>query len=124
SRWERGSALTAGEDYVSAIAIAPTDSNRVLIGMGDGYVLRNSNALTTTSTITWQNAQVREGFVSSLVFDPNNKDIAYATFSTFGGAHVYRTTDGGVNWMPIDKVGSANGLPDIPVHSIAIDPSN
>ncbi|HMV82293.1 MAG TPA: BACON domain-containing carbohydrate-binding protein [Blastocatellia bacterium] len=124
SRWERGSALTAGEEYVSSIAIAPTDSNRVLIGMGDGYVLRNSSALTGTPTTTWADVRIRAGFVSSLAFDPNNKDIAYATFSNFGGSHVYRTADGGVNWTPIDRAGSANGLPNIPVHSIAIDPSN
>jgi len=124
ARWERASAITAGEDYVSALATAPTDANRALVGMGDGYVLRNSAALTSTSTTTWQNVQVRRGFVSSLAFDPNNKDIAYATFSTFGGAHVYRTTDGGATWNPIDQAGSPNGLPDIPVHSIAIDPSN
>ena len=92
--------------------------------MGDGFVLRNSAALSGTPTTTWQNVRVRDGFVSSIAFDPNNKDIAYATFSNFGGAHVYRTADGGVNWSPIDRAGTANGLPNIPVHSIAVDPSN
>ncbi|MEO6726172.1 MAG: BACON domain-containing carbohydrate-binding protein, partial [Blastocatellia bacterium] len=122
--WERASAITAGDELVSSIAIAPTDSNRMLVGMADGYILRNSTALTSTALTSWPAVQVRGGYVSSVAFDPNNKDIAYATYSTFGGAHVYRTTDGGQSWSAIDRQGSQNGVPDVPVHSIAIDPSN
>jgi uncharacterized protein (TIGR03437 family) len=123
AQWTRASAITAGVTQVSAIAIAPTDSNRALVGMADGYIHRNSNALTTTATTTWPSVQPRRGWVSSLAFDPNNKDIAYATYSTFGGGHVWRSADGGASWNPID--GSGNGaLPDVPVHSIVVDPSN
>ncbi|MEP7336415.1 MAG: hypothetical protein ABI977_01505, partial [Acidobacteriota bacterium] len=122
--WERGSAITAGDDLVSAIAIAPVDSNRMLVGMADGYVLRNSAALTSTTTTSWPAVQVRSGYVSSVTFDPANKDIAYATFSTFGGSHVFRTTDGGQTWSAIDRAGGPNGVPDVPVHSLVVDPSN
>jgi hypothetical protein len=124
SIWERSSAITAGDDLVSALAIAPTDSNRMLVGMADGYIMRNSAALTSTPTTNWPAIQVRPGYVSSVTFDPSNKDIAYATYSTFGGAHVYRTTDGGQTWNPIDQAGSASGVPNVPVHSLVIDPSN
>ncbi len=124
ARWERASSLTAGGESVSAIAIAPTDSNRMLVGMGDGYILRNDSALTSTNATSWPAVQIRGGWVSSIVFDPNNRDIAYATFSTFGGAHVYRTVDGGVNWTIADGSGGSNAIPDVPVHSLAIDPSN
>ena len=124
--WSRASGLTAGAESVSAIAIAPTDSNRVLIGMGDGLVLRNDAALTSTSVTDWPSSSPRGGWVSSVAFDPNNKDIAYATYSTFGGAHVYRSIDGGQNWTIADgSLGAGtNRIPDIPVHSLAIDPSN
>ena len=127
--WARGSSLTPGTESVSSIAIAPTDSNRMLVGMGDGLVLRNSAALTSTTTTDWAYSQPRDGWVSSLTFDPNNKDIAYATYSNFGGAHVYRTIDGGVNWSVADgsqgSGGNPNGrIPDVPVHTLAVDPSN
>ena len=124
--WSRASGLTAGFESVSAIAIAPTDSNRMLIGMGDGLVLRNDAALTSSGVTDWPAAQPRSGWVSSVAFDPNNRDIAYATYSTFGGAHVYRTIDGGQNWTIADgSLGAGtNRIPDIPVHTIAIDPSN
>ncbi|HEX8409330.1 MAG TPA: hypothetical protein VF883_10720, partial [Thermoanaerobaculia bacterium] len=36
----------------------------------------------------------------------------------FGGQHVWVSNDSGATWTPID-----GNLPDIPVHSIAIDPT-
>ncbi|MBP6823141.1 MAG: hypothetical protein KA368_16450, partial [Acidobacteria bacterium] len=129
AQWERASAITAGTESVTSIAIAPTDSNRALAGMGDGLVLRNSAALTSTSTTVWPDSQPRDGWVSSVIFDPNNRDIAYATYSNFGGAHVYRTIDGGQTWTVADGSQVSGGnltgrIPDVPVHSLAIDPSN
>ncbi|MDX2030003.1 MAG: Ig-like domain-containing protein [Blastocatellia bacterium] len=123
ARWVRASTITAGITRVSAIAIAPTDSNKVLVGMGDGYIHRIDSALTATSATTWPSIRPRRGWVSSLAIDPNNKNLAYATYSTFGGVHVHRTTDGGETWTGLDGVGTG-ALPDIPVHCLAIDPSN
>ncbi|HKQ76041.1 MAG TPA: hypothetical protein VJ810_20270, partial [Blastocatellia bacterium] len=123
ARWFRASTLTAGITQVSAIAIAPTDSNRALVGMADGFIHRNSNALSAVSTTNWPSTRPRFGWLSSLVIDPRSKDIAYATYSTFGGTHVWRTIDGGATWSALDGAG-AGALPDVPVHSLAIDPSN
>ena len=39
------------------------------------------------------------------------------TFSGFGTAHLYYTTDGGSNWNAF-----TNGLPDIPTNSVIFDP--
>lgn len=121
--WFRASTLTAGFVQVSAIAIAPTDSNRMLVGMADGYIHRNSDALSAVSTTSWPFTRPRAGWVSSLAIDPGNRDIAYATYSTFGGTHVWRSMDGGASWSPIDGSG-AGALPDVPVHSLVVDPSN
>ncbi len=123
ARWFRASTITAGVTQVSAIAIAPTDSNRMLVGMADGYIHRNSNALAATGTTNWPSTRPRSGWLSSLAIDPGNKDIAYATYSTFTGTHVWRSVDGGATWNALDGSG-AGALPDVPVHSIAIDPSN
>lgn len=124
ARWTRASAITAGFEKVSALGIAPTDANRMLVGMGDGYILRQTSALTSGSGDSWPNLRPRRGYVSSLTFDPRNKDIAYATYSTFsGGAHVWRSTDGGATWNALDGSG-AGALPDVPVHSLVVDPTN
>jgi hypothetical protein len=47
----------------------------------------------------------------------------YATYGNFGGAHVYRSTNGGATWTSIDGNGAA-ALPDIPVHCLVVDPND
>ncbi len=121
--WTRAGALTPGNGSVSAVAVAPTDSNYVLFCMSDGYILRSDTALTTTSSTTWASVRPRTGYCSSLTFDPTNKNVAYATYSTFGGVHVWKSTDAGATWASLDGAG-ATGIPDIPAHSVAIDPSS
>jgi hypothetical protein len=82
--------------------------------------------------------------VSSISFDPSNKDVVYATYSSFNSGadrgHLFKSTTGGTApWVPLDgpcdksaptsdnpepcNVDSAS-LPDIPVHTIVVDPHN
>jgi uncharacterized protein (TIGR03437 family) len=67
------------------------------------------------------------GNVSHIEFDPNRPGTVYATYSTFNSAptdnHVYRSLDGGATWTGIDGTGN-NGLPDIPVNTILVDPDD
>lgn len=106
-----------------ALAVSPADSNRVLVGTSSGTLLRSSAALTTTGETAWAQALPRErAEVSWLAFDPKDANVAYATYSNFGGPHVFKTTDGGATWTSIDGSG-AGALPDLPVHTIAVDPT-
>ena len=122
--WQRASAITPGIGSVSAQAVAPSDGsgNHVLVGMSDGYILRNGAALSATSTTSWDNVQPRSGYVDGLAYDPTDPNVAYAVYSTFGGTHVWKSIDGGASWTGIDGTG-LGALPDIPVHSIVIDPT-
>lgn len=121
--WERASGITAGAQQVSALAISPVDSNRMLVGMADGYIHRQERALSADSQTVWLNSRPRNGYVSSVTYDPISPDIAYATYSTFNGKHVWRTIDGGTTWTAIDGTGTG-ALPDIPVHTLVVDPAN
>jgi hypothetical protein len=109
---------TLGAGKVSAIAISGT---RVLAGTSNGFIYRNNDARSATAATAWPGVQPREGFVSSITHHPGSADVVYATFAGFGGQHVWKSTDGGVSWAPLD--GEGNGqIPDIPVHSLVVDP--
>ena len=109
-------------ERVSALAVSPVDPNRMLVG-NQRRIFRNTSALASNATTNWASTAPRTGWVSSLVFDPVTAARAYATYSTFGGDHVWRTDDSGASWRAIDGSG-ATRLPDIPVHTLAIDPNN
>lgn len=121
--WQQASPrlVQSEQDGISALAISPTETNLVLAGASNGAIYRQRVALTAAWQTNWDVAQPRAGFVSSLVIDPQT-GVVYATYATFGGAHVWRSTDNGASWTAIDGVGAA-ALPDVPVHALVIDPS-
>ena len=109
--------------FISALAVAPSNPNRVLAGTTLGVIHSGSQALTANAGTGWAGARPREGFVSSVAFDPRDANVAYATYSTFGGTHVWKSTDGGATWSGLDGNGSGR-LPDLPAHSIVVDPDD
>jgi len=131
ANWAAASApipLVNGQmDNIRSIAVSPYDANLVLFGSHFGNIFRNSSTLSAGATTVWNYTMPRAGNVARIEFDPNNPNTVYATYSTFDAApgdnHVYRSTDGGVTWTGIDGAG-ANGLPDVPVETIAIDPAD
>ena len=114
---------------IASWAISPSDPNRVYLGVQNlgtttsGRIYTTNIATITQVQVVWPSAQPRQGYVSSLAVDPTNPLIAYATYSTFNTAsqvgHVFKTVDGDANWTRIDLT-----LPDMPVHSIVVDPVN
>jgi len=107
---------------VSAMAVAPGNSNIVLAGTTAGTVYRTTAGTTSTAVTNWTPSLPRAGFVTSLTFDPVDINVVYATYAQFGGQHVWKSVNGGETWAPLDGTGDA-ALPDIPVHSIAVDPT-
>ncbi len=118
--WTASSALFSSQ--ISAVSVAPGMPNRVLAGLSGGAIARHPSATTTSSDSIWTSSTPRAGFVSSITFEPSNPDIAYATYARFGGTHVWRTADAGATWTPLDGIDDGV-LPDLPVHSLAIDSS-
>ncbi|MBS1516458.1 MAG: T9SS type A sorting domain-containing protein [Bacteroidetes bacterium] len=105
-------AITGGN--ISAIGISNTSTDKIYIGTSNGRI-----HVTTNNGVDWA-TQTGFPYVSDFWVDRSNDDICYATF---GGAsvdkHVYKTTNGGVNWSSI----SAN-LPNIGTNTIAVKESN
>lgn len=123
-RWRPASPELDPEEMVSAIAVAPTNPNRVVAGMTGGAVVSTDRALTAGPDTEWTSSVLRRGaFISWLAFDPRDDRVVYATTSTFDGKHVFKSADGGVTWEQIDGNGPGR-LPNVPVHSIVVDPAD
>jgi hypothetical protein len=123
AQWVKASPLLPDAGRTSAIAISPADSNHVVAGTHKGDIVSTRAALAATAATPWDAVRPRDGWVTSVAFDPRNPSIVYATYGNFGGRHVYRSTNGGVTWTSTDGDG-ARGIPDIPVHSIVVDPDD
>ncbi len=111
--WDAASTMLPSS--VSAIAVAPGNPDLVLAGTASGHIARITSATTANASTQWTLTLPREGFVSSIVFA--NATTIYATYAGFGGEHVWRSLDTGATWQPL-----TSDLPDMPVHSIAVDP--
>jgi hypothetical protein len=74
------------------------------------------------------------GTISWVEYDPTNSNNVWATVSNFNSAasgngfgHVFKSTDGGATWALADgnqTVGNVNAIPDIPAHTVVVDPAN
>ena len=108
--------------YGTLTAIAPSylNLNTVYVGSDDGNV-----SVTFNGGTTWENisGSLPDRYITSIAISPNNDQVAYVTFSGFTlldyTPHVFKTVDGGQNWVDI----SAN-LPDIPVNDIVLSLSD
>ncbi len=119
----------------TAIGVSPLDSNRVYFGVGsgggavNGTIFTTGAALTSTSATPWTSSKPRAdaNVISWIAGDPVAAGTVYATVSTFNSAtgvgHVFKSTNFGATWTSIDGAG-ATGIPDVPVHTIVIDPTN
>ena len=73
---------------------------------GDMRVTMKMPAVTMVAA--WISAEIGVG----PSIESGSHTVAYATYSTFGGAHVWRSNDAGATWTAIDGVG-AGALPDV-----------
>ena len=123
NNWAHASDSTPGTGSVSAITASPTDTNKVIAGMTDGYLLFNTSALSATGATVWASTRPLTAFVSAVAFDPSNSTIAYATYETFSGNSVYKSSNSGATWVAMPGTG-VNKLPLVPAHAVVVDPTN
>ena len=121
--WSPASSLLSDGGKASAIAVSPTSSRTVVVGTTFGSIYRTGAGDTAGGSTNWPRARPQSGFVSSVTFDPADSAVLYATYARFGGKHVWRSLDAGESWHSIDGTG-ATGLPNIPVHSLVLDPED
>ncbi|MGE3274145.1 MAG: hypothetical protein AB7O67_03465 [Vicinamibacterales bacterium] len=123
TRWSKASTRLPEAGRASALAVSPHDSNRVAAGTDQGDVLITDAGGTATASTEWIATRARDGWVTSVTWAPDAPDTLYATYGNFGGRHVYVSHDRGATWAPLDGDGE-QALPDIPVHSLVVDPDD
>ena len=112
----------ANGSFISAIAVAPGNSDIIWVGHNNGDVYATSNGTAISPAWTRMDLgtpNLPNRTCTRLTIDSNNWNVVYATFGGFSADNVYRTTDGGITWANI-----ATGLPVAPVHSLVIAPFN
>jgi Bacterial Ig domain len=144
TNWTRTSNAQQTGGSITAMAIAPGNSNIVINGAASGQLRRTTtatalNAASVLNTVWLQSFTPRgngNGTISWVEYDPSNANNVWATISNFNGTpnaqgtsagHVFRSTDGGATWTLADGTqtpGNVNAIPDIPAHSVAVDPND
>jgi hypothetical protein len=111
---------SAQRDYISAIAVAPGNSDLVWVGHDLGRVFKSANA--TSSSPAWTAVVVpTSAMITHVAISAFDSNTVYVTTGSFGPTNILKTTDGGATWIDATGAGTT-GLPDAPVNDLEIDP--
>ncbi len=93
---------------ISSIVIHPTNPDIIYVGTGDrdgGDAPGYGVWISTNGGSTWapHNTGMGNRTINELLMDPTNPDIMIAASSN---QRIYRTTDGGANWVPSSSLGT------------------
>lgn len=109
----------SGGDFITAIAIAPTDAHTLYLGTANGMGYRVSDAGAVES-INITPSGGFNGRVSSITVSPTNPQFVFAAGDGgFNLQGVRRSTDGGGTWQTCSR-----GLPRASVSRIVFDPDS
>lgn len=114
---------------ISAIAVAPGNSDIIWVGYNDGAIYFTTNGTAVTPTWTQRSnglpgrrcTRITIGTASQVnaLNDPQVFTTKYATFGGFKSDNVWKTQDNGGTWTPLH-----HNLPHATVYSLVISPSN
>jgi photosystem II stability/assembly factor-like uncharacterized protein len=116
--WAEIWSTTTAAISVGTLAVAPQDPNILYVGINSSIARSVDGGHTWTVSQAALKQAPGACCVSAIAVDPQNSNIVYAGTSDEwdGGAGVWKSTDGGVNWV--------NLVPQGGVGSIIIDPGN
>jgi len=100
-----GSGQTGVISYTTDLAISNTDPNVIYAGVRESGIWKTTDGGTTWTKLGGGLPTTNIGVID-LAIDPNNNNIIYATYEALStGQHlnIYKSTDSGINWAPINK---------------------
>lgn len=121
--WEATSVdFPDGLNPIVTIGISPLTDDLIYISTVANPFINNPQAskvfASTDAGANWtQMTGLPDRMCSDIALHPTDDQQAFCSFSGFGTAHLYYTSDGGTNWSAF-----TNGLPDIPANSVVFDP--
>ncbi|MFO1413378.1 MAG: FG-GAP-like repeat-containing protein [Burkholderiales bacterium] len=112
-------------NYISAIAVAPGNSNFVWVGHNHGEVYCTVNGTVTTPTWTKVTALTATRMVLRIMVDPTNTNRVFVTYGGYNGGNVVEVTDASQVCKATPTLTDRHGnLPQAPVRSIVRHPTN
>jgi hypothetical protein len=95
------------------------DPDTVLVGLGDGRILRTSWSNGAWAPLTHLATPRADAAVSDIEVDRGNPARLWVTYSRIDGGRVYRSDDAGAIWTDCTA-----GLPNLPITALALDPAD
>jgi photosystem II stability/assembly factor-like uncharacterized protein len=119
--WAAISPALDGHTPLSALAMARDNDVVIYAGDNRGRLFETSNSGRAWSA-NLAPADAPAQMVTALATEPGAPGIVYAAYAGFAGragGHLYKTTDGGVDWKDV-----STRLPDTPVESVVVLPGD
>lgn len=117
--WTKVTQVVDEGNFIITIAVNPVNTNQLYFSTAPNI----TSQARVFKYVSGSAPQLMTGLPNRYCMDinwhPTNPETAYAVFGGFNTQHVWRTVNGGQTWEAID-----NGLPDVPVNTMAIDPGN
>jgi photosystem II stability/assembly factor-like uncharacterized protein len=125
--WTQSSNTLVSGQKVSAVTVVNSAANYLgFAGTTNGQIYKCTNLNPSSGIDTWTSITPPSNngaWVRRIVVDLSDKNKIYACYSGYNnlsiGKHVWYSSDQGTSWNDI-----SGNLPDVPVHSLVIDPTN
>jgi photosystem II stability/assembly factor-like uncharacterized protein len=105
------------ESPISAIEVAPADSNAIYVGTENGGIFRSLDGGTTWSA-NLTGPDLPGVMITRIETHPSDASDVYLTVGNSGNSHVFRSRDSGSTWKDIDR----GKLPDVAHSALLIRP--
>lgn len=128
-----GQALASGGNpFITAIAVAPSDSNRIYTGSGTGEVWMTTDRGSNWKKISTGSPSLPGFWVTSIAVDPTNPNNILVGLSGTSSrnaphpGHLWQCSNTAASTSSwVNRSGSGEtGLPNIPLNAIVVDPDN
>ncbi|MBK8846903.1 MAG: T9SS type A sorting domain-containing protein [Bacteroidetes bacterium] len=104
---------------IRSIAVSPNLNTTVYFGLSNGKLIKALNAPTAATFSSIGDTTFPVANISCIVVEPGNENHIIVTFSNYGVASVWETTNAGATWTNIE-----GNLPDMPVRWAMFNPIN